>query len=142
MMQTVAMSHDYAACKIPFQCLFGLDAKILSTVSHHQSPLARKLGAKITCGDCYPPIGCHTKKRYQLSGNVLGLQWTRNLITRTIVWVGRYWSHWSYKARLNNIEDDNVTARRILNLVKKPNYSQQTVKENGWQEKERYRRYD
>ncbi|GFX20302.1 hypothetical protein TNCV_1438611 [Trichonephila clavipes] len=38
-------------------------------------PLGKKLGVKITRGDWYPPIWCRTKKRYQLSGNVLGLQW-------------------------------------------------------------------
>ncbi|GFU10620.1 DDE Tnp4 domain-containing protein [Trichonephila clavipes] len=31
-----------------------------------------------------------------------------------------------HPARLNNIEDDNLTAQRILDLVKMPNYLQQT----------------
>ncbi|GFU57702.1 DDE Tnp4 domain-containing protein [Trichonephila clavipes] len=34
-------------------------------------------------------------------------------------------------ARLNNIEDDNVIAQRMLDVGKKPNYLQQTVEENG-----------
>ncbi|GFV78946.1 hypothetical protein TNCV_4347051 [Trichonephila clavipes] len=38
-------------------------------------PLGRKLGVTITCGDCYPPIGCRTKKKRQLPRNELGLQW-------------------------------------------------------------------
>ncbi|GFX48608.1 DDE Tnp4 domain-containing protein [Trichonephila clavipes] len=37
--------------------------------------------------------------------------------------------------RLNNIENDNVIAQRMLDLVKKPNYLQQTVEENGWSRK-------
>ncbi|GFW17578.1 DDE Tnp4 domain-containing protein [Trichonephila clavipes] len=37
--------------------------------------------------------------------------------------------------RLNNIEDDNVIAQRMLDLVKKLNYLQQTVEENGWARK-------
>ncbi|GFV58097.1 DDE Tnp4 domain-containing protein [Trichonephila clavipes] len=40
-----------------------------------------------------------------------------------------------HPAKLNNIEDDNVVAQRMLGLVKKPNYSQQTVEENGWARK-------
>ncbi|GFU18472.1 DDE Tnp4 domain-containing protein [Trichonephila clavipes] len=35
----------------------------------------------------------------------------------------------------NNIEDDYVIAQRMLDLVKKPNYLQQTVEENGWARK-------
>ncbi|GFT70756.1 hypothetical protein TNCV_2490941 [Trichonephila clavipes] len=38
-------------------------------------PLGRKLGVKYTCGHWYPPIWCHINKRYQLPGNILGLQW-------------------------------------------------------------------
>ncbi|GFV62268.1 hypothetical protein TNCV_985321 [Trichonephila clavipes] len=56
---TMAMSYDYTACKLSLECLFGLDAlgKIEnpSTGSHRQEfrcfPLARKLGAKIACGN-------------------------------------------------------------------------------------------
>ncbi|GFW47735.1 DDE Tnp4 domain-containing protein [Trichonephila clavipes] len=40
-----------------------------------------------------------------------------------------------HPARLNNIEDDNVVAQRMLDLVKKLNYLQQTVEENGWARK-------
>ncbi|GFS57505.1 DDE Tnp4 domain-containing protein [Trichonephila clavipes] len=40
-----------------------------------------------------------------------------------------------HPARLKNIEDDNVIAQRMLNLVKKPNYLQQAVEENGWARK-------
>ncbi|GFW59634.1 DDE Tnp4 domain-containing protein [Trichonephila clavipes] len=40
-----------------------------------------------------------------------------------------------HPARLNNIENDNVIAHRMLDLVKKPNYLQQTVEENGWARK-------
>ncbi|GFX82971.1 transposon Ty3-G Gag-Pol polyprotein [Trichonephila clavipes] len=36
--------------------------------------LMRKLGVKITCGDWYLPIWHRPEKRYQLLGNVLGLQ--------------------------------------------------------------------
>ncbi|GFV78716.1 DDE Tnp4 domain-containing protein [Trichonephila clavipes] len=38
-------------------------------------------------------------------------------------------------ARLNNMEADNVIDQRMLDLVKKPNYLQQTVEENGWARK-------
>ncbi|GFW98718.1 hypothetical protein TNCV_2758941 [Trichonephila clavipes] len=34
--------------------------------------------------------------------------------------------------RLNNIEDDNVTVQRMLDLMKKSNYLQQSIEENGW----------
>ncbi|GFX61263.1 DDE Tnp4 domain-containing protein [Trichonephila clavipes] len=40
-----------------------------------------------------------------------------------------------HPARLNNIEDDNVNVQRMLDLVKKPNYLQQTVEKMAGQEK-------
>ncbi|GFX22536.1 DDE Tnp4 domain-containing protein [Trichonephila clavipes] len=40
-----------------------------------------------------------------------------------------------HPARINNSEDDNVIAQRMLDLVKKSNYLQQTVEENGWTRK-------
>ncbi|GFS83284.1 DDE Tnp4 domain-containing protein [Trichonephila clavipes] len=40
-----------------------------------------------------------------------------------------------HPSRLNNIEDDNVIVQRMLDLVKKPNYLQQTIAENGWARK-------
>ncbi|GFW65387.1 hypothetical protein TNCV_396531 [Trichonephila clavipes] len=40
-----------------------------------------------------------------------------------------------HPARLNNIEDDNVTAQQMQDLVKKPNYLQQKIEENGWARK-------
>ncbi|GFX93994.1 DDE Tnp4 domain-containing protein [Trichonephila clavipes] len=36
-----------------------------------------------------------------------------------------------HPARISNIEDDNVIAQRMLNVVKEPNYLEQTVEENG-----------
>ncbi|GFU96983.1 DUF5641 domain-containing protein [Trichonephila clavipes] len=52
-------------------CLTSALGKIknLGTVSHHQSSGAspvKETGCQITCGDWYPPISYHTKKRYQL----------------------------------------------------------------------------
>ncbi|GFV44341.1 DDE Tnp4 domain-containing protein [Trichonephila clavipes] len=40
-----------------------------------------------------------------------------------------------HPARLNNNGDDNVIVQRMLDLVKKPYYLQQTVEENGWARK-------
>ncbi|GFW84828.1 DDE Tnp4 domain-containing protein [Trichonephila clavipes] len=40
-----------------------------------------------------------------------------------------------HPAKLNNIEDDNVIAQRMLDLMKNPNYLQQTIEENGWDRK-------
>ncbi|GFW94533.1 DDE Tnp4 domain-containing protein [Trichonephila clavipes] len=40
-----------------------------------------------------------------------------------------------HQGRLNIIEDDNEIVHRMLDLVKKPNYLQHTVEENGWARK-------
>ncbi|GFW70903.1 phosphatidylinositol-glycan biosynthesis class F protein [Trichonephila clavipes] len=80
------MSYDYTPCKRSLECLFGLSVlgKMKSWYRFASSelrclPLERKLGLKMTCGNWYPPIWCHTKKRYQLPGNILVLQWFDNL---------------------------------------------------------------
>ncbi|GFX65702.1 hypothetical protein TNCV_4093941 [Trichonephila clavipes] len=39
------------------------------------------------------------------------------------------WVVEAVNARLNNIEDESVIAQSMLDLVKKPNYLQQTVEE-------------
>ncbi|GFY06905.1 hypothetical protein TNCV_4090071 [Trichonephila clavipes] len=47
--------------------------------------LGRKQDDKITCRDWYPPTKFHPKKRYQISGNVLGLQWGLRPLRRSCV---------------------------------------------------------
>ncbi|GFU16809.1 hypothetical protein TNCV_923121 [Trichonephila clavipes] len=81
---TAAMSYDHTTCKRSQECLFGLGAlgKINFEYRFASSelmclPLGGKLGVKITCGDWYPLTRCLTKKRYQLQGNILGLQWEK-----------------------------------------------------------------
>ncbi|GFS77137.1 HTH_Tnp_Tc3_2 domain-containing protein [Trichonephila clavipes] len=84
MIQKIDNGHspDYVACKRSLECLFGLDAlrkiKILSKVSHRQSSGAFLWGenwaSKLFAVIGIRLIWCHTKKRYQLLGNVLRLQ--------------------------------------------------------------------
>ncbi|GFU75009.1 hypothetical protein TNCV_3752601 [Trichonephila clavipes] len=70
------MLYDYTACKRSLECLFDLGAlgKSKSLYRFASSEL-RKRGVKITSGDWYPPLRYGTKKSYQLTGHVLGLQW-------------------------------------------------------------------
>ncbi|GFX35286.1 hypothetical protein TNCV_100931 [Trichonephila clavipes] len=76
------MSYDYTACKRFLECLFGFGAlgKIKSYYKFASSKLRASLkggnnASKSTAATGIRLYGDALKKRYQLPGNVLGLQW-------------------------------------------------------------------